>query len=172
MATFDELGALEYESFNRLTSRIDAKGQSLDLKFRTKEHPWIAVQITVAHCFDCLKMDLEAWRAKTSALKTSISPELRELKTTEFSVDEVKLGGATMIGTYQVGSSVGSKEAGSGGYTNAFTLYYNDGNNSARVMASYADDPLASIAAFKRVMPRGDLQLVATRFMDAITHAW
>ncbi|MCW5803234.1 MAG: hypothetical protein KIT31_12695 [Deltaproteobacteria bacterium] len=172
-AAFDRVGALEYPSFDKRIEGVDDKG--IQVKFQTKERPKMAVTVNVAPCFDCLKMDLAAWREKTAALKLAITPALREHKNTKFAIDEYKLNGATVIGTYQLGSNLGEKDDEgntTGSYMNAFTLYYNDGNNQARVMVSYADDPLAGLAAMTRVMPREDLELVAMRFLGAITHTW
>jgi hypothetical protein len=168
-AAFERIAsAINFDSFTKQWSRVDDK--SVDVKLKTKERSHMSVQIVAAHCFDCWKMDIATWREKTSALKNTVSAALRDLPTTEFTVDEIKVNGTTMIGTYQVGTNVGTE--GEGHFTNAFVLYYNDGNNSVRIMTSFADDPLASVAAYKRVMPREHLQLVATRFMGLVTQTW
>jgi hypothetical protein len=170
-ATFEKLSKLTYDSWDSRVRRLDDKG--VDLIYTTKSRPYIAAMVTVDHCFDCAKMDLDTWKAKREALKALMPIELRERPDTQFEVGATDLGGATLIYTYQLGSTYGKTSTpGEGSYTNGYILYYNDGVNQIRVNASYGDDPLPDTKAITRIVPREDLELVAKAFMDAFTHAW
>lgn len=170
-ATFEKLSKLTYDSWDSRVRRLDDKG--VDLIYTTKSRPYITAMVTVDHCFDCAKMDLDVWKAKREALKAMIPIELRDRPDTQFEVGATDLAGATLIFTYQLGSSYGKTNTpGEGSYTEGYIVYYNDGVNQIRVNASYADDPLPDTKSLTRRVPREDLELVAKAFVDAFTHSW
>jgi hypothetical protein len=168
-AMFEKLSQLDYDSFTKRVRRIDDKG--VELVYTTKSRPFISAAVAVDHCFDCAKMDLDTWKAKTDALKAHIPLEIRDKPGVQFEVGATDLAGAPMIFTYQLGA-VGAKGSGDLTYTNVYILYYNDGVNQIRVNAAYADDIPKDPTAITRVVPREDLETVAKAFMDAFTHAW
>jgi hypothetical protein len=57
------------------------------------------------------------------------------------------------------------------GFTDAYIVYYNDGVNQIRVIASYKDDPTTT-EELKKLAPKEDLEALALAFLDVYTHAW
>jgi len=79
-----------------------------------------------------------------------------------------------MIYTYALGAGLGGAETGApgeatGSYVDAYTLYYNDGINRFRVMASYAD-AASGVDRMKAIAPLGDLEKLATSFLSFYVH--
>ena len=74
-----------------------------------------------------------------------------------------------MICTYQVGMA---EKDGAFYYSDTYVLYYNDGNNEIRVVASYVDDRPLSREAMLKMASKEDLGNVAKAFLDVFTQAW
>ena len=145
--------------------------KTITVEQETASRPKIKARITIAACNnDCVPMDLAKWKAKTEDLKQFLAPELKKAPDTVFEVGQTDLNGQPMIYTYQLGQAFDS--GGHGSYTNAYVLYYNDGVNQIRVMASYTDDPMKTKEDMAKWVPKEDLEKVAKAFVDVYTHAW
>jgi hypothetical protein len=169
----EKMSTLEFPGFKRDLRHIDER--TLELRYKTEERPKIMVTVTPSHCFNCVPIELDKWKAKGDGLKTLLAPELRELSSTTFEVDQTELAGAKMIYTYQLGWIFGKDpqtDEQKGAYSNAYALYYNDGKNMIRVVAEYKDDPPGSREAMIKLVPREDLEKTAKAFVDAFTHVW
>jgi hypothetical protein len=171
-AQYEKMSALEYPGWERDVRSLNDRG--LEVRYKTAARPVLSVTLTVSPCFDCIPPDLPKWKAKEDALKNTLLPELRERKDTVFEVGEVKLAGAPLIFTYQLahGYAADEDQNRQGPYSNAYTVYHNDGINQIRVLAQYADDPVATRDELVGLAPRDDLQMIALAFLDAYTHAW
>jgi len=171
-ARYEQLASLEYPGWVKDVRLLDDR--ALEVRYRTEARPVLSVTITASPCFDCIPPELPRWKAKEDALKNLLPPELRERKDTVFEIGEVKLAGAPLIFTYQLahGIALGEDRNRQGPYSDAYTVYHNDGINQLRVTAQYADDAVATRDELVSLAPRGDLQMIALAFLDAYTHAW
>lgn len=172
-ATLDKLSKLEYPSFEKSINVLSDK--VLELRYLTKERPKILVTVNVGPCFDCMPMDAAKWQAKKDGLKVFLQPELREHKDTVFEVGGTDLNGAKLIYVYQLAWAFGKdpdNDQTMGAYAHAYIANYNDGVNQIRVVASYADDPVATRDEMVALAPKDDLEKFAKRFLNAFTHAW
>lgn len=172
-ARYEKMSGLGYPGWEKDVRFLSDK--MLEVRYRTEARPILSVTILASPCFDCMPPELPKWKAKEAALKNLLPPELRERKDTVFEVGEVKLAGAPLIFTYQlaVGLGPGEDQANKeGAYSNAYVVYHNDGVNQIRVVAQYADYPVATREALADLAPREDLQKIALAFLDAYTHAW
>lgn len=171
-AQYEKLSSLDYPGWEKDVRYLDEK--ALEVRYRTRARPILGVTITASPCFDCIPPELPRWKAKEDALKNLLLPELRERKDTLFEVGEVKLAGAPLIYTYQLAHAYGPADDQNqqGPYSNAYTVYHNDGVNQIRVTAQYSDDPVATRQELVNLAPRGDLARIALAFLDAYTHAW
>ncbi|MGN6109603.1 MAG: hypothetical protein ACTHU0_31130 [Kofleriaceae bacterium] len=170
---FDKLAALRYPGFRHEIRQDDAR--VLEVRYRTEERPRLWITITASHCFDCVPMQLDAWKAKTESLKTMLPPVLRDLSSTTFEVGATELPGATAIHTYQLAMGTGhdpATDSPTSGMSHAYVLYYNDGTNMIRVVSEYKDDPPATREQLVALAPREDLEKIAVAFLGAFTHAW
>ncbi len=170
----EKMASLEVPGWNKEIRFISDK--SLEVRYKTEQRPILSVLLLAGPCFDCMPAELPKWKAKEDALKNVLPPELRERKDTLFEIGEVKLAGAPLIYTYQLAHAVGAgddpAQQQGGPYSHAYIAYHNDGVNQIRVIASYADMPVATRAELASVVPRGDLERIALAFLDAYTHAW
>ncbi|MDQ3365036.1 MAG: hypothetical protein M3680_06380 [Myxococcota bacterium] len=167
-AKADQLAALEFDGFEKDVRRADDTG--LDVRYKTSARPKIAATVNASKCFDCLAMDLAAWKPKVDSLKVLIGPDLKDRADTTFDVGATEVSGATMIWSHHVGYAM---EPGEGGaYANAYALHYNDGVNMIRVVSEYKDDVPASRADMMGLTPREDLEAVAKAVMDTFVHQW
>jgi hypothetical protein len=57
-------------------------------------------------------------------------------------------------------------------YSDAYTIYYNDGINQIRVVASYADDAVPGIDQLLALAPQEDLEKLAVAFASYYVHEW
>jgi hypothetical protein len=171
-AEYEKMSALEYPGWKRDVRYLNDK--ALEIHYKTEARPTLDVAIVASPCFDCMPPELARWKAKEAALRNVLPPELRERKDTVFEIGEVKLAGAPLIFTYQLGHGYGPGESQNreGPYSDAYTAYHNDGINQLRVMAMYADDPVATRDELANLAPRKDLEMIALAFLDAYTHAW
>lgn len=171
-AQYEKMSSLEVPGWDKDVRRLD--GKALQVRYRSKERPTIGVTLDASPCADCIPMELAKWQAKTDGLKGLLPPELRDHKDTTFEVGSVTLAGAPLIFTYQVGFLFGKDDNDQphGSYSNTYALYYNDGKNQLRVVASYMDDATASRDQMIDLVPRDHLEKISLAFLDAYTHAW
>jgi hypothetical protein len=171
-ARYEQMSSLDYPGWTKDLRYLGEK--ALEVRYKTQARPTLSVTISASPCFDCIPLELPRWKAKEDALKNLLLPELRERKDTVFEVGEVRLAGAPLIFTYQLahGFVPGDDQNRQGPYSNAYTVYHNDGINQIRVTAQYADDPVATRDELVNLAPKGDLQQIALAFLDAYTHAW
>ena len=168
-AGFDELAKVEVPGFEK---KVRNQSGGLDVRFSTPR-PKLAVTVTVAPCFDCTPIELEKWKAKEATLKQLLIEELRDRPDTIWELGQTEVSGTPAIFTYQFGHFFGKDDLGnpSGGFSNAYILYWNDGKNQIRVVAEYKDDP-TSREDMLEIAPREDLEKLARSFLDLFTHKW
>lgn len=169
---YEKMSSLDYPGWAKDIRYLGE--EALEVRYRTEARPNLSVTIAASPCFDCIPLELPRWKAKEAALRNLLPPELRERKDTVFEVGEVALAGAPVIYTYQLAHGFlpdGDRQR-QGPYSNAYVAYYNDGINQIRVIAQYADDPVATRDELASLAPKADLQQIALAFLDAYTHAW
>jgi hypothetical protein len=167
---YERMALLDYPGFAK---EIRTVGDNvLEVRHKTKDHPRMWATVTIDHCFDCVPMDVEKWKAKADALKTELGA-LKDSKDLEFEVGETKLNGQSIIYRYAVGAGNGSASEGGADYSfvDSYAAMYNDGVNQIRVTAAYKDDPVGT-ADLKRIAPKEDLRALALSFLDVYTHEW
>ena len=167
---FERLAKLEYPGF---TADVRTVGDKVfEVRQKTQDHPRLWAVVTIKPCFECLPMELYKWKAKEDELKKLNLEGLKDLPGIEWKMGEVALKGQKLIYTYQIGTGTVPGEGG-GGYTftNAYFLYFNDGVNEIRVVASYKDDPVEK-EDLAKLAPEKDLRSLALAFLDVYTHAW
>jgi hypothetical protein len=171
-AQYEKMSSLDYPGWQKELRHLDEK--ALEVRYRTEARPRLAVTIVASPCFDCIPPELARWKAKEPALRNMLPPEVRDRRDTVFEIGEVRLAGAPLIFTYQLahGYEVTTGMNREGPYSNAYTVYHNDGINQIRVMALYNDDPVATRDELVNLAPRKDLEQIALAFLDAYTHAW
>jgi hypothetical protein len=171
-AQYEKMSGLEVPGWVKTIRYLNEK--ALEVRYKTEARPVLSVTITASPCFDCIPPDLPRWKAKEDALKNLLLPELRERRDTVFEIGEDKLADTPMIFTYQLAHGYVEDEDKNrqGPYSNAYTVYHNDGINQIRVIAQYADDPVATREQLVDLAPRDDLRRIALAFLDAYTHAW
>jgi hypothetical protein len=171
-ARYEKMSSLDYPGWAKDVRDLGEK--ALEVRYKTQARPTLSVTIAASPCFDCIPPELPKWKAKEAALRNLLLPELRDRKDTVFEIGEVKLAGAPLIYTYQLahGYVPGDDQNRQGPYSNAYVVYHNDGINQIRVIAQYADDPVATQGELVNLAPRDDLQTIALAFLDAYTHAW
>lgn len=171
-ARYEKMSSLDYPGWAKEVRYLGE--EALEVRYRTEARPNLSVTIAASPCFDCIPLELPRWKAKEAALRNLLPPELRERKDTVFEIGEVKLAGAPVIYTYQLahGYVPDEDQQRQGPYSNAYVAYHNDGINQIRVIAQYADDPVATRDELMNLAPKGDLQMIALAFLDAYTHAW
>ncbi len=168
-AGFDELAKVEVPGFEK---KVRTQSGGLDVRFTTPR-PKLAVTVTVAPCFDCTPIELEKWKAKEATLKQLLIEELRDRPDTIWELGQTEVSGTPAIFTYQFGHHFGKDSLGNpeGGFSNAYSLYWNDSKNQIRVVAEYKDDP-TSREDMLAIAPREDLEKLARSFLDLFTHKW
>ncbi len=165
-AMIDKLSKMTFPGF-----QLSVRGHtdnSVELRQLTADHPKIQASISISQCLDCVAMDLEKWKAKEATLKELLG-ELKDKPDVTWELGKTELFGQDMIFTYQLGQSFTDK---GGTYSDAYTLYYNDGINQIRIVSEYKDDPVKTAADMAKMAPKGDLEKVAKAFLDVYTHAW
>lgn len=166
-AQLEVLSKLEFVSFVRDLRKLDEG--FVNVKYMTKDRPKISVTVTVLPCGKCPPLTAEKWRAEKEGLMVTLAPELRDRPDTTFEIGESTLGGEKVIYVYQLGQYFGKDEVGNpmGTYSNAYILHHHDGVNQIRIVAEYADDPVASKEDMARAVPREHLERIATSFLDS-----
>ncbi|MDB4962744.1 MAG: hypothetical protein JWP01_2743 [Myxococcales bacterium] len=162
--------ALEFPGFKKEVRNDKALG--MDVRYRTEARPILSITVKASRCIDCKPMKVEAWD-KDALLKDLVPIEVLRDKRTTFELGATDLNGAPAIFVYQLGSLTekDDDQNTAAAYTNAYTLFYNDGVNMIRVIASYKDQAL-DVESLQKVAPKEDLERVAKAFMDSFTHAW
>ncbi|HTL38861.1 MAG TPA: hypothetical protein VL326_37275 [Kofleriaceae bacterium] len=170
-ADFERLAKLEYPGFVADVRTVGDK--VFEVRHKTKDHPVLWAQVTIQPCFDCLPMDLEKWKPREEELRTINLESLKDTPGVDWDLNTVKFHDQAVIYWYQVGQGMGSASEGGGGmgFTDAYIVYYNDGVNQIRVIASYKDDPTTT-EELKKLAPKEDLEALALAFLDVYTHAW
>lgn len=169
-ADYERLAKLEYPGF---TSDVRTVGDKVfEVRQKTKDHPRLWGVVTIKHCFECLPMELDKWKAKEQELKAMNLENLKDAKGIDWELGETTLNGQKIIYTYQVGAAQTPGEGGGEfAFTNSYIAYYNDGVNEIRVVGTYKDDPAAK-ADLIRLAPKEDLRALALSFLDVYTHQW
>jgi hypothetical protein len=182
-ADFDKLVKMQ---FNGFYSEVRTEGDKiLEVRYRTKDRPVLWAVVTVSPCLDCLPMELDKWKAKEAEMRSVSLEILKDAPNISWEMGMTRMNGASVIYTYQVGTSEGAgagsgsgsgsagSDPGGGGYsfTDNYVAYYNDGVNQIRVVGAYKDDP-ASKEELIKLAPKPDLQALALSFLDVYTHAW
>jgi hypothetical protein len=159
-----KLSALEIEGLARTVRKLD--DAFLDVGYLLTEPP-IKVGVTAQPCLRCLPMQIDRWRAETDALRVTIAPELRERGDTTFEIQAIQIGGSPAIATHQVAWSAGEAPA----YAHAVAVYWNDGVNELRVIASFAGTA-DSRDALTRAVTRDELEQLAIAVLDRHAQTW
>ncbi len=173
-ATMKHLQDLEFPGFQKELHGFQPRW--MEVRQRTEDHPKIMLTISLQPCepdkdtiWKCIPLDLDQWQKRKDELMTIVNDKLRGAADTTFEIGKTDLHGAPMIYTYQLGYKV---EGGESNYTDAYALYYNDGQNAVRVVAQYADDLTRTRADMEKLAPKSDLEKFAKSFMDVYTQAW
>jgi hypothetical protein len=167
---YERLSKLEFPGF---TSDVRTVGEKVfEVRQKTKDHPRMWAVVTIKHCFECLPMELDKWKAKEQELKAANLENLKDAAGIDWEVGETTLNGQKLMYTYQVGSAQTPGEGGGAfAFTDSYIAYYNDGINEIRVVGTYKDDPLKK-EDLAKVAPKGDLRALAVSFLDYYTHQW
>lgn len=164
------MAKLEFPGFGQEVRTVGEK--VFEVRHKTKDHPRLWAVVTIKHCFECLPMELDKWKAKEQELKAINLEALKDSKDIDWELGETTLNGQKIIYAYQVGTGTAPGEGGGEySFTNSFLAYFNDGINEIRVVGTYKDDPVDK-ASLKRLAPKEDLRALALSFMDVYTHAW
>jgi hypothetical protein len=167
---YERLAKLEYPGF---TQEVRTVGEKVfEVRQKTKDHPRLWAVATIKHCFECLPMELDKWKAKEQELKAINLENLKDSKDVDWELGETTLNGQKLIYVYQVGTGHTPGEGGGElAFTNSYIVYFNDGINEIRVVGTYKDDPVAK-QDLQRLAPKEDLRALALSFLDVYTHAW
>jgi hypothetical protein len=173
-AQLDALSLMKFDDFELEMSPYPTR---IAIRQRAKVRPNMSVNVTIAHCTEtakCRPMTLEAWRADEHLRTRLLGPELVIRPDSILELGATTIGGAPAVFAYQAGWHFGKDENGNPGssYSHAYTLYYNDQQNSLTVAVSYTDHPKASLAEMMTVLPKARMAQVAAAFMDAYGQAW
>ncbi|HEY5924344.1 MAG TPA: hypothetical protein VIV11_21855 [Kofleriaceae bacterium] len=169
-ADYERMAKLEFPGFGQEVRTVGEK--VFEVRHKTKDHPRLWAVVTIKHCFECLPMELDKWKAKEQELKAINLEALKDSKDIDWELGETTLNGQKIIYAYQVGTGTAPGEGGGEySFTNSFLAYFNDGINEIRVVGTYKDDPVDK-ASLKRLAPKEDLRALALSFMDVYTHAW
>ncbi|MBA3671480.1 MAG: hypothetical protein H0W68_05590 [Gemmatimonadaceae bacterium] len=168
---YEALARIEFKGFTREPHRTQP---NLELKQMITARPKIDVLVNILPCKPCTPMQLDKWKADTR-IKQQIPRPLRDQADLEWEMGETEVGGAKLIYTYELGQYTGPDPDNGEQrmqYSDAYVLYFNDSVNQLRVIAKYADDPLAAKQNMARVLPREDLEKIAKALFDSYAQAW
>ena len=160
-----KLSQLELAGLTKTVRKLD--DAFLDVEYRHEE-PRLVIRVAIQPCLRCLPMQVDRWRAEADALRLTIPPDLRDRSDTTFEIEPISIGGASAIATHQF-AFVG-KEAPS--FDHAVTMYFNDGVNQIRVIASYDGTVVDSHAEMENVVTRRELEQLAVAVLDRLVQAW
>jgi hypothetical protein len=165
----DRVLALRFEGFGLQNDENQVTG-TVAVVIRTIDHPKYKVTVQIRPCkAACMPIDLAKWQARTDLKDDVMGPEMRTSPDVKFSVGATDINTTPMIYTYQYGivkSTEGTR------YTDTYALWFNDGNYEIRSIATYADNPPASVDEMLKLAPESDLEKLARAFMDVYTQAW
>ena len=165
----DRVLALRFEGFGLQNDENAATGTVASV-IRTVDHPKFKITVQIRPCKGaCMPIDLARWKARTDLKDDVMGPEMRSSPDVKFTIGSTDVNAMPMIYTYQYGivkSTEGTR------YTDTYALWFNDGNYEIRSIATYADNPPASVDEMLQLAPQADLEKVAKAFMDVYTQAW
>jgi len=165
-ATLAKLGGLDFQGF---TKEVRDAGEAFVTVQRTVDRPKLKVTTQIRPCKDaCVPLEVGKWQTRTD-LEDLMSKQLKASKDTKFQIGATDLNSQPMIFTYQYGLL---KVGESTHFTDTYVLWFNDGKNEIRVIATYDDNVPDSTAAMLAMASVSDLEKVAKAFMDAYTQAW
>ncbi len=165
-ATLAKLGGLDFQGF---TKEVRDAGEAFVTVQRTVDRPKLKVTTQIRPCKDaCVPLEVGKWQTRTD-LEDLMSKQLKASKDTKFQIGATDLNSQPMIFTYQYGLL---KVGESTHFTDTYVLWFNDGKNEIRVIATYDDNVPDSTAAMLAMASVSDLEKVAKAFMDVYTQAW
>lgn len=166
-SSLDRMLAMRFEGFGL---QNDVNTGVFVAVLRTVDRPKLKVTVQVRPCNGtCMSIDLAKWKGRTDLKNDVMGPEMRSSDQIKFEVGETDLNGTPMIYTYQYGilkTPQGTR------YTDTYVLWYNDGQNEIRSIATYADNGPDSVEAMLALAPKDDLEKLAKAFTDVYTQAW
>jgi hypothetical protein len=165
----DAIAKLRGLDFPGFTKEVRGDEDSFVLVLRTEDRPKLKVTTQIHPCKGgCVPIELAKWQARTD-LEDLMSKELKASQDTKFQIGSTDLNSQPMIFTYQNGLL----KTGEGThFTDTYVLWFNDGKNEIRVIATYNDNIPDSVAAMLAMAPEADLENLAKAFMDVYTQAW
>lgn len=165
-AAIAKVRSLDFDGFTKESRGDEA---SLVTVLRTKDRPKFKATVQIRPCKDtCVPIDLAKWQARTD-LNDVMSKQLKAAKDTKFEVGSTDLNSQPMIFTYQYGLVRANQST---YYTDTYVLWFNDGKNEIRVIATYDDNWTDTVEQMLILAPEADLENLAKAFMDVYTQAW
>lgn len=174
--------------------------EAFEIRHTTKTRPRLGVTVRIDHCPPaapggkrsgrsrhverekpvttdtraCTPMQLPLWQARSDELKQFMSSDLAARSDTRFDIAARRLDGATAISTYQLGHLFALDDHNQTVTlsSTAYALYYNDGVNRIRVMASYLDEAVPTRGQLVELAPPRDLEKMAVAFTRFYLHRW
>ncbi len=159
------LAALELDGLKKTVRKLD--DAFLDVAYH-HEQPSITVTVAVQPCLRCLPMQLDRWRAETNALRLTVPPDLRDRSDSTFEIDAITIGGTPAIATHHLAFVKGDVPS----FDHAVTVYFTDGVNQIRAIASYDGPIVDSEQEMSQVVTRGELEQLAVAVLDRHAQAW
>ena len=165
-ATLAKLGGIDVPGF---TKEVRDTGQAFVTVQRTLDRPKLKVTTQIRPCKNaCVAIELGKWQTRTD-LEDLMSKPLKASKETKFQIGATDLNSQSMIFTYQYGLlKVGEATH----FTDTYVLWFNDGQNEIRVIATYDNNVPDSVPAMLAMASVSDLEKLAKAFMDVYTQAW
>lgn len=161
-----KLRGLEFPGFSKEVRETEV---SFVTVLRTDDRPKLKVTTQIRPCKGgCVPLELAKWQARTD-LEDLMSLQMKASKDTKFQIGATDLNSQPMIFTFQYGIL---KTGESTEFTDTYVLWFNDGKNEIRVVASYNDNLPDSVAAMLAMASESDLEKLAKAFMDVYTQAW
>ena len=194
-----ELSALDFQDFDR--QERATTDLAVEVQHTTRTRPKLGVTVRIDTCpmilavgaarspraraveraapvpadpRACVPMRLALWEPRRDELKQFLSADLAARSDTRFYVGADRIAGTTAIYTYQLGHlfALDDRNQTVAQSSNAYVLYYNDGVNRIRVMASYLDEPVATREQLIALAPPRELEKMAAAFMSFYLHQW
>jgi hypothetical protein len=154
----------------RIDSCMTGEPSDNEARPRTVKHVTLAADAPRA----CVPMRLPEWQARSDELKQFLDKDLVARSDTRFDIGTRNVAGATVIYTYQLGHlyALDDRNHVVSAHSDAYIMYYNDGFNRIRLIASYLDEPVATRNRLLALAPRSHLEKMAVAFMSFYLHAW
>ncbi len=165
-ASIARVRALEFPGFSKENLGTD---QSIVSVLRTDDRPKLKATVQIRPCNGaCVPMELPKWQSRTDI--DDLRPtEIKAAADSKFEVGATDLNTQPMIFTYQYGLVKAPQGT---IYTDTYVLWFNDGKNEIRVVATFVDNIPQTIQQMLATAPEEDLEKVAKAFMDVYTQAW